>query len=79
MSNYHLEALQLARENRWDESHALIQQYNDDFSNLIHAFLHRVEGDIANANYWYRQAGEENPGISTADELDDLFSRVQKS
>ncbi len=22
----------------------------------VHAFLHRAEGDIGNAHYWYRQA-----------------------
>ena len=24
----------------------------------IHAYLHRVEGDLGNAGYWYRQAGK---------------------
>ena len=24
----------------------------------VHAYLHRVEGDLANAGYWYRQAGQ---------------------
>ncbi|MBX2883958.1 MAG: hypothetical protein KTR32_28655 [Granulosicoccus sp.] len=76
MSEYHLKALELARENKWDESHELVQQYDDDFANLIHAYLHRVEGDIANANYWYRRAGAENPGGSTADELNVLFSKA---
>ena len=76
MSKYHLKALELARENKWDESHALIQQYDDELANLIHAYLHRVEGDTANANYWYRRAGEENPGNSTKEELNDLFTRV---
>jgi hypothetical protein len=23
----------------------------------VHAHLHRVEGDLSNAHYWYRQAG----------------------
>ena len=23
----------------------------------VHAYLHRVEGDLANAGYWYRRAG----------------------
>jgi len=23
----------------------------------VHAYLHRVEGDLPNAGYWYRQAG----------------------
>jgi hypothetical protein len=24
----------------------------------VHAYLHRVEGDLGNAGYWYRQAGQ---------------------
>ena len=24
----------------------------------VHAHLHRVEGDLSNARYWYRQAGK---------------------
>ncbi|MEY9291733.1 hypothetical protein ABH979_004807 [Bradyrhizobium ottawaense] len=24
----------------------------------MHAYLHRVEGDLGNAGYWYRQAGQ---------------------
>ena len=23
----------------------------------VHAYLHRIEGDLSNARYWYRQAG----------------------
>jgi hypothetical protein len=23
----------------------------------VHAYLHRVEGDLSNAGYWYRRAG----------------------
>ena len=29
----------------------------------IHALIHRIEGDDANAGYWYRRAGQNrNPG-----------------
>ena len=24
----------------------------------VHAYLHRKEGDLANADYWYRRAGQ---------------------
>ena len=32
---------------------------NDDSAEAawVHAYLHRVEGDLGNAGYWYRQAG----------------------
>ena len=28
----------------------------------MHAYLHRVEGDLANAGYWYRRAGRPASG-----------------
>ena len=34
----------------------------------VHAYLHRREGDLANASYWYRQAGHSAPRIPLADE-----------
>jgi len=29
---------------------------DDQESAWVHAYLHRVEGDLGNAGYWYRQA-----------------------
>ncbi len=57
----HLKALDLAREGNWDESHKIVQQYSDNLSCLIHAYLHRAEGNIGNAKYWYRRAGVDIP------------------
>jgi hypothetical protein len=34
----------------------------------VHAYLHRREGDLANAGYWYRQAGHSAPRIPLVDE-----------
>jgi hypothetical protein len=50
----HSEALKLAQLGQWHESHAMVQPYYDRKSCLIHAYLHRVEGDLSNARYWYR-------------------------
>ena len=69
----HIKALDLAREGSWDESHKLVQQYSDKLSCLIHAYLHRVEGDISNAKYWYRHAGVVIPNNSLEDELSHLY------
>ncbi len=69
----HIKVLDLAREGSWDESHKLVQQYSDKLSCLIHAYLHRVEGEISNANYWYRRAGVDMPDNSLEDELHRLY------
>lgn len=42
----------------WDRAHKVIQQHEGKPDcDLVHAHLHRVEGDPANAGYWYRRAG----------------------
>ncbi len=70
--NY-LKALDLARDGHWDESHKVVQPYTDELSCLIHAYLHRVEEDFKNANYWYRKLGIEMPKNSLGDELLRLY------
>ena len=70
----HIKALDLAREGSWDESHKLIQEYTDQLSCLIHAYLHRVEGDISNAKYWYQHAGVDMPNNT----LEEEFNRLHK-
>ena len=53
-----LEALWYVRKGNWDRAHAIVQEHEDDNVNaLVHAHLHRIEGDLANAGYWYRRAG----------------------
>jgi hypothetical protein len=40
----------------WKKAHDLIDQLNDMVSAHVHAYLHRVEGDLWNARYWYNRA-----------------------
>lgn len=40
----------------WNEAHSLIQDLTDRNAAWIHAYLHRKEGDIGNADYWYSRA-----------------------
>ena len=42
----------------WQRAHACAQEDHTPNGAIVHAYLHRVEGDLANANYWYRQAGQ---------------------
>ncbi len=41
----------------WNRAHALAQDVNTEEGASVHAFLHRREGDPANAAYWYCRAG----------------------
>lgn len=72
-------ALQLAAAGRWDEAHESVQPYTDTLSCLIHGYLHRVEGDLSNARYWYRRAGEDMPDNSLDREMRRLRDRINDS
>ena len=53
-----LAALWWAAKGDWDAAHRIVQDESDANSAWVHAYLHRVEGDLSNAGYWYRQAGQ---------------------
>jgi hypothetical protein len=53
-----LRALWWATKGDWDRAHACAQEGEGDRGcDLVHAHLHRVQGDLSNARYWYRRAG----------------------
>jgi hypothetical protein len=74
-----LRALWHAAQGHWDQAHRLVQDDSSSDCAWIHAYLHRVEGDIGNAHYWYRQAGKTSAtGISLEQELNELISAMSK-
>ena len=53
-----LTALWWAKKGDWDTAHRLVMDDTSPEAAWVHAYLHRAEGDLANANYWYAQAGK---------------------
>ena len=53
-----LAALWWAAKGGWNEAHKLVQDEDTADAAWVHAYLHRVEGDLGNAGYWYRRAGK---------------------
>jgi hypothetical protein len=53
-----LAALWWAAKGNWDQAHGIAQDDASADGSWVHAYLHRVEGDIGNAGYWYRRAGK---------------------
>jgi hypothetical protein len=51
-----LAGLWWAKKGDWDKAHKLVQDEEGTDAAWVHAYLHRVEGDLSNAGYWYRQA-----------------------
>lgn len=52
-----LQALWHAAKGDWETAHVTAQEDNSVSGAWVHAYLHRVEGDLSNAGYWYRKAG----------------------
>ena len=51
-----LAALWWAANDDWDKAHKLVMSEDGADCAWVHAYLHRLEGDLDNARYWYRQA-----------------------
>jgi hypothetical protein len=53
-----VEALWWAAKGDWDKAHKIVMDDEGREAAWVHAYLHRVEGDLPNAGYWYRAAGK---------------------
>jgi hypothetical protein len=51
-----LQALWWAAKDDWEKAHRIVMNGHDRDCAWVHAYLHRLEGDLDNAKYWYRQA-----------------------
>jgi hypothetical protein len=51
-----LAALWWAAKGDWDKAHDIVMKQDSRDAAWVHAYLHRVEGDLDNAGYWYRKA-----------------------
>jgi hypothetical protein len=47
----------------WDTAHSIAQDIPTEQGSAVHAFLHRKEGVLWNADYWYSRAGRVRPDI----------------
>jgi hypothetical protein len=43
---------------QWQQAHSVVQEIESREAAWVHAYLHRKEGDEANAAYWYRRASQ---------------------
>jgi hypothetical protein len=54
-----LRALWLDGKGDWAAAHGTVDDLETKAAARVHAYLHRKEGDLDNARYWYRRAGAE--------------------
>ena len=67
-----LKALWYDGKNDWTGSHNVAQEIDDKNGSWVHAYLHRKEGDISNARYWYSRAGKTEPRLTLKEEWESL-------
>jgi len=60
----------------WDRAHDCAQEQDDAAGAAVHAYLHRKEGDLGNAAYWYRRAGRRVATATLAEEWDALAGEM---
>jgi|SRR5262245_28856724 len=60
----------------WERAHHVAQDVDDASGSWVHAYLHRKEGDLGNAGYWYRQARRSAASGSLNDEWNAIVTEL---
>lgn len=76
-----LQALWADGQGDWSRAHDLCQEAESREGDWVHAYLHRKEGDLSNAGYWYARARRSPPAASVSldKEWNDLVSALLAS
>ncbi len=72
----YLKALEIEQAGNWDRAHRIVQEINTPEAAWIHAYLHRVEGDLWNAGYWYHRAGRPECTCPLQDEWQEIYNAL---
>ena len=60
----------------WDRAHSIAQEIPTTQGSAVHAYLHREEGVLWNADYWYARAGRMRPDLSLEEEWRQLVEEM---
>lgn len=60
----------------WEAAHKVAQDVDTRDGAWVHAYLHRREGDAANAAYWYRRASQPLPTAPLPSEWEAIASAL---
>ena len=70
-----LQALWWEAKQDWQKAHECAQADDGTAGAWVHAYLHRREGDLANAGYWYQRAGR----VAATNSLDDEWAAITRA
>ncbi len=76
--NLLIKALLLDQLGNWKEAHEIAMAIKTLEGSHLHAYLHRKEGDIPNADYWYEKAKATRPTITLEEEWQLLADKWSK-
>jgi hypothetical protein len=79
LSNPLLKAMWMAAHDDWEGAHSIAQDIDTPAGSRIHGYLHWVEGDLGNADYWYRRAGMSRPNTSIDKEWHNITKDLLES
>lgn len=74
-----IQALWWDAKGAWDKAHDRAQAEEGTPGAWVHAYLHRKEGDLSNAGYWYRRAGKPVASGSLQDEWEAILRALLKA
>ena len=72
----YLKALWYDGKGDWHTAHAQVDELEDPTGCWVHAYLHRKEGDIGNADYWYRKANKKRLDIGLEEEWQQIVTAL---
>jgi hypothetical protein len=49
-------AVELLEVGAWQQAHEIVQEDTSTLAAWLHGIVHTLEGDLDNAQYWYRKA-----------------------
>ena len=71
-----LQSLWWDKKGNWDKAHVIAQSIPTEQGSAVHAYLHREEGVLWNADYWYARAGRQRPSTPLSQEWQDLVNEM---
>ena len=74
--NIYLQAMWYDAKDDWHKAHSLVDSLHDETACWVHAYLHRKEGDLGNAGYWYRSANKQMPAVSLQQEWEQIVNAL---